>query len=226
VADPRISPPSEESLARLLGGTRGAVDATLPVVGFVRGWLLAGRSVLAGAVAALAVAGGVAAWRLHHKERPRSVLIGLLAVCAAGVIAVYTGRAEDFFLVQIFANVASALVWVLSIALRWPLLGVVVGTVLGQKASWRRDPALLRAYGRASWVWVAQYVVRLAAFLPLWALARAAEGEEAFFWVLALSTARVGLTWPLVAVCLAVSWWVLRRSLPPGHPGLRSPVEA
>jgi hypothetical protein len=42
---------------------------------------------------------------------------------------------------------------------RWPLLGLVVAFVLGQRARWRRDPALLRAYMRASWVWVGQYLV-------------------------------------------------------------------
>ncbi|HEX6871837.1 MAG TPA: DUF3159 domain-containing protein, partial [Micromonosporaceae bacterium] len=26
-----------------------------------------------------------------------------------------------------------------------------------------------------------------------------------------------------IAACLAVSWWVLRRALPAGHPGLRHP---
>ena len=65
--------------------------------------------------------------------------------------------------------------WSLSIALRWPLLGVVVGAVLGQKTQWRRDPALLRAYQRASWVWVCQYLIRLAAFLPLWRLEKVME---------------------------------------------------
>jgi hypothetical protein len=41
----------------------------------------------------------------------------------------------------------------------------------------------------------------------------------------ALTAARAALTWPLVAACVAVSWWVIRRTLPPGHPGLRHPVE-
>jgi hypothetical protein len=90
----------------------------------------------------------------------------------------------------------------------------VVGAVLGQKTRWRRDPALLRAYGRGSWVWVLQYVVRLAVFLPLYAAGQ----------VVALGVARVALTWPLVAACLAVSWWVIRRNLPADHPGLRHPV--
>jgi len=214
VADARRTAPEQDSLARLLGGSRGAVDATLPVVAYVVGWLAGHRSVLAGAVAALAVAGAVAAWRLGRGARPRAVLVGLLAVGASALIALYTGRAEDFFLLQIFLNGVSALVWTVSIVLRWPLLGVVVGAALGQRARWRRDPALLRAYGRASWVWVAQYVVRLAVFVPLWSAG----------WVAALGVARVALTWPLIAACLAVSWWVLRASLPPDHPGLRHPA--
>jgi uncharacterized protein DUF3159 len=203
-----------ESLASLLGGRGGALDATLPPVAFAAGWLAAGQSVLAGALAALVTAAAVAAWRLRRGTRPRAALVGLLMVGLAALIALRTGRAADFFLLQIATNLASALAWLVSITIRWPLLGVVVGAVLGQKARWRRDPALLRAYGRGSWVWVLQYVVRLAVFTPLWLADQP----------VALATTRVALTWPLVAACLAVSWWVVRRALPPGHPGLRHPV--
>jgi hypothetical protein len=213
-----------ETLAGLLGGTRGAIDATLPVLGFVGGWLIFERSIGMGSLAALAVAGVVAWWRLRRGVKPRAVLLGVLGVFASALIALYTGRAEDFFLIQIFSNAASAMAWALSIVLRWPLLGIVVGTVLGQqswrrgergepRARWRQDPALVRAYGRASWVWVGQYLIRLAVFVPLWAAGQ----------VTALGVARVTLSWPLIAACLAVSWWVLRRALPPGHPGLRHP---
>ncbi|MEJ3745914.1 DUF3159 domain-containing protein [Actinomycetes bacterium KLBMP 9797] len=203
-----------ESLADLLGGRRGAIDATLPPVAFVAGWLAAGQSVWGGVIAAVAVGIAVAGWRLRRGDRPRAVLVGLLAVCLAALVALRTGRAADFFLLQLLSNAASALAWAVSIVLRWPLLGVVVGAVLGQRARWRRDPALLRGYGRASWVWVLQYVVRVAIFLPLYAADQ----------VVALGVARAVLTWPLVAACLAASWWVLRRSLPPDHPGPRHPV--
>ena len=205
-----------ESLADLLGGRRAALDATVPPVVFVAGWLAGGRSIWVGAGAAIVAALVVAGWRLRQGDKPRAVLVGLLGVCVAALIALRTGRAEDFFLVQIVTNAASALAWAVSIVVRWPLLGVVVGTVLGQKTRWRRDPALLRAYQRGSWVWVLQYVVRVAVFLPLYA-----AGD-----VVALGVARVVLTWPLVAACLAVSWWVVRRSLPPDHPGLRHPRDA
>ncbi|HEY0638904.1 MAG TPA: DUF3159 domain-containing protein, partial [Pseudonocardiaceae bacterium] len=142
----------------------------------------------------------------------------LLGVAVAAAIAVRTGRAADFFAVQLAANAASALAWLAGMAVRWPLLGLVVGAVLGQRTRWRRDPDLLRGYTLASWPWVGQYVLRVVVFgLLYWA---------SFTWdaaVVALGVARVALSWPLVAACLAVSWLVLRRALPDDHPGMRHP---
>ena len=203
-----------ESLADLLGGRRAALDATVPPLAFVAGWLAGGQSIGIGAIVAVVAALAVSAWRLRRGDQPRAVLIGLLGVTVAALIALRTGRAEDFFLLQLLSNAASALAWAVSIVIRWPLLGLVVGGVLGQKTRWRRDPALLRAYSISSWVWVLQYVLRVAVFLPLYAAGQ----------VVALGVARVALTWPLIAACLAVSWWVIRRVLPAGHPGLRHPV--
>jgi hypothetical protein len=207
---------AEESLAELLGGRRGAVEATLPPLAYGIGWLLGGHSILTGVLAAVLTGVLVAAWRLRGGHRPRAVLLGLLGVCVAALIALRSGRAADFFLLQVVSNAASALVWAVSIVVRWPLLGVVVGVVLGQKGLWRRDPALMRSYARGSWVWVGQYAVRLAAFVPLYAADRVVE----------LTLARAALSWPLVGACLAISWWVVRRTLPPEHPGLRHPVVA
>ncbi|MGI9062420.1 MAG: DUF3159 domain-containing protein [Pseudonocardiaceae bacterium] len=206
--------PHPDSLTRLLGGRRSALDTTAPAVAFGLGWGLAGRSVAWGAGAAL-VAGVVAAvLRWRSGGRPVAALLGLLGVAVAVLVALRTGRAEDFFLTQLLSNVASALLWTVSILVRRPLLGLVVGGVLGQRTAWRRDRALLRAYGLASWVWVAQYAVRIAVFVPLYL-----AGEVA-----GLVAARVALSWPLVALCVAVSGVVLVRALPEGHPGLRHPV--
>lgn len=203
----------QESLAELLGGRGGALDASLPPVAFVVGWLVSGQSVVVGAWAAVLCGVVIGLVRLLRGERPRAAVVSVLMVVVAALVALYTGRAEDFFLVQLLSNVASALLWAASIVVRWPLLGVVVGVVVGQRTKWRQDPALARAYAIASWAWVGQYVVRVLVFGALWLAGQ----------VVALGVARAVLTWPLQAVCLAVSWWLLRRALPEGHPGLRHP---
>jgi hypothetical protein len=217
-APPPERPGEAETLRTILGGRSGAIDATVPVVVFVIAWVVADSagwpsSVAIGAGAAMLAGVVVAIVRLANGRRPRAVLLGLLGVAVAALVAMYTGRAADFFLVQIATNAASALVWTLSIVVRWPLLGLIVGTLLGQRTRWRKDPDLMRGYQRASWVWVGQYVVRVAVFLPLY------EADQ----VLGLGAARAILSPALVALCVFLSWPVLRSALPPGHPGIRHP---
>jgi Protein of unknown function (DUF3159) len=214
---------SDVPLTRLLGGRGGALDASVPPLAFAAGWLVAGWAGAEGTAAvhwagaaALLSALVIAGWRLRRGDRPRAVLIGLLGVAVAVLIVLRTGRAVDFFLIQIVSNAVSALAWMVSIAIRWPLLGVVVGIVLGQRARWRRDPHLVSGYSRASWIWVAQYLIRLAVFIPLYVADK----------VVALGVARAALTWPLVAGCVALSWPAIRSALPADHPGLRHPDDA
>ncbi|ACU34355.1 hypothetical protein Amir_0388 [Actinosynnema mirum DSM 43827] len=203
----------QESLAELLGGRSGALDASLPPAVFALGWLLGERSIGAGALAAVLCGVVIGAYRLARGGKPRAVVVSLTLVVLAAYVALRTGRAEDFFLLRILLNVGSALVWAASIVLRWPLLGVVVGLVTGQKLKWRKDPDLMRAYRYASWPWVGQYLLRVAVFGGFWLAGQ----------VVALGVAQVALSWPLQVVCVVVSWWVIRRSLPADHPGLRHP---
>jgi hypothetical protein len=209
----------QNPFTELLGGRGQALDASLPSIAFVAVWLAAdglgaAQPVLAGGVAAVVVAAGVALWRHRRGERPRAVAVGLLLAVGAALLALYTGRAEDFFLPRIVANAGSLAAWLVSIAIRWPLLGLVVGALSGHPTRWRGDPDLVRGYCRASWVWVAQYTVRVLVFTGLWAADQ----------VVALGIAQVVLTWPLVVVCVAASWPLVRSALPPGHPGPLRPV--
>lgn len=206
-------------LTEILGGRGQAVDASVPGIVFVAVWLGAdalawGQPILVGGIAAVVVAGAIAVWRLRRGERPRALAVGLLLAVGAALLALYTGRAEDFFLPRIVANAGSLIAWLGSIAIRWPLLGLVVGTLTGHPTLWRRDPDLVRGYSRASWVWASQYALRVVVFLGLWWAGLTA----------ALAVAQAVLTWPLVVVCIAASWPLVRSALPPGHPGPRHPV--
>ncbi|MCD2190658.1 DUF3159 domain-containing protein [Actinomycetospora soli] len=210
----------DDPLREILAASgRGVVDAVLPSVAFVVVWLGASalgwwEPILLGGFASVLVALAIAVVRWRGGERPRAAAVGLLIAVGATLIALYTGRAEDFFLPRIVANAGSLAAWLVSIAVRWPLLGLVVGAALGKPRAWREDPDLVRGYCRASWLWAAQYALRLLVFLPLWAAGA----------TVALGIAQVALTWPLVLVCVLGSWPLVRSALPADHPGPRHPV--
>lgn len=189
------------------------MEAALPSVVFVTTYLLTGSNLGVGIAAALVTAAVLATLRLIRREKPVRVLGGLAAVAVAAVVAARTGNAADYFLPSLLANVASALVWAASIVARWPMLGVIVGFAVGQKTAWRQDPALVRAYGNASWVWAISFLVRAGINTPLYLTDN----------LVGLGISRVLLGWPLVLGVIAASWVVLRRSLPPGHPGIMHP---
>ena len=212
--DGRVSEAAQSNpLHDLLGGRRGALESALPSVVFVVVYLVSGSHLGAALVAALLTAAVLAAARLVRREKPVRVVGGLAGVAIAAVVAARTGNAADYFLPSLLANIASALIWAASILARWPLLGVIVGFAIGQKTAWRQDPDLVRAYGRASWIWAGSFLVRAGVNTPLYLTDN----------VLGLGISRVLLGWPMVLLVIAASWWTIRRSLPADHPGIMHP---
>ncbi len=197
----------------LLGGRRGALESALPSVVFVIAYLISDQALGIALAAALVTAAVLAAARLLRREKPVRVVGGLAGVAIAAVVAARTGNAADYFLPSLLANVASALIWAASILARWPLLGVIIGFAIGQKTAWRQDPDLVRAYGRASWIWAGSFLVRAAVNTPLYLTDN----------LVGLGISRVLLGWPFVLLVIAASWWAIRRSLPADHPGIMTP---
>lgn len=90
----------------LLGGRGAALDATVPAVAFVLVWLVSGHSLGWGTAGALAAGAAVATLRRRRGDRPLAALLGLLGVSVAALVALYTGRAADFFLAQLLSRCA------------------------------------------------------------------------------------------------------------------------
>jgi hypothetical protein len=141
----------------------------------------------------------IAAIRLLRRERLRFAAAGFAGVALAAFIADRTGRAEDFFLPGLLLNAAYGGAYLVSILVRWPLLGVILGPLTGEGMRWREDPERLARYTRASWIWVGVFALRLAVQLPLY-LAGA---------VLALGIARTAMGLPIFLVAIWLSYLVL-----------------
>lgn len=204
--------PDRNPLHVLIGGPRGALESVLPPLMFVATFEV--TSSIGWAVAiALVIAVVFAIWRIAEGKRPTRALSALLIVAISAYVAVKTDSAVAFFWPRVLVNLISALAFAVSILVRWPLLGVIVGPIVGTRMRWRRDPELLRAYARASWLWVALCLIRAAVLVPLI--------EQQLVWGLAVTGA---IFYVLVIITVLLSWVVIRRTLPADHQGIRHPV--
>lgn len=191
------------SVHEAVGGPRGIAETTVPGVLFVLVYGVV--SDLRVAIwAAVGVAAALTLARLVRRDSPQQALSGLLGVAVCAWWAARSGRAADFYLPGLYINVGYALAYTVSILVRWPILGLILGPLLGENLAWRKDPARLRAYQRASWLWVGLFVSRLAVQWPLYQADLLGP----------LATARLAMGLPLFALTIYLSWLVLRGTAP------------
>ncbi len=131
-----------------------------------------------------------------------------MAICA--VVALRTGNAEDFFLPGFYVNGAYIVAMVISIAVRWPVAGLLFGFIRGEGVEWRKERRRVRAYSAATWIIVSVLALRLAVQLPLYL----AEN------IAALGSTRVAMGLPLYALGLWFAWLV---SKPPVQHSVPAP---
>ena len=206
------------SIQEAVGGWLGIAESTLPFIVFTGVWAVSGRDILLGGIVAVAVTAVLAAIRIYRRQTVQYALSGVLGVAFGAFVANRTGKAEDFFLPGILINAGSATVYLLSIIVRRPLLGLIVSTLTGGGRSWYQDPEERRLYTKASWIWVGLFCFRLSIQLPLYLSGLVGP----------LAVARVITGLPLFALGLWLSYLLLRPLIGPlggGPAGTRAEAE-
>ncbi|TSD96024.1 DUF3159 domain-containing protein [Skermania sp. ID1734] len=189
-----------ETLLAKLGGVSGLVYSTLPILVFVP---VNGVWGLTAAIwSALGVAVAILIFRLVRRGPVQPAISGLFGVALCAFIAYRTGSAKGYFLFGIYTSLVYGAVFVASIAVRWPLVGVIWGTLNGDGNSWRRYRKALLAYDLATAAWVLVFAARYLVQSQLYDTDR--TGWLAF--------ARIVMGWPLAALALLVTVWAVRRA--------------
>lgn len=187
------------SMAASIGGTWGLIESALPITVFSVVYGISrdlGASIISAIIPAVVLAGR----RLILRQTLTQSLSGLFGVALGAVLAARSGRAEDFFLGSILKNIGAALGYAVSALVRWPVVGLLIGPLLGEGLAWRADTPRRRAYQRVTWLWAGVFVLRLAVQVPLYFSGQA----------VALGAVNVVLGLPLFGVAVWLSWLMLR----------------
>jgi len=191
------------------GGVQGIAESILPGLVFLVAFTIS-RDLTVSLVAALATAAIFTVVRLIQRRPLTQALAGVVGVGISAWLANTTGKAEDFYVLGFFTNIAYIAGMVLSVVLKWPLAGLLFGFVRNEGLEWRKDPERLRAYQLGTWIVVAVLALRLVVQVPLYFL-----GEPG---LTALATTRLLMGAPLYILGLWVAWLVTKPAPQPSKP--------
>lgn len=205
---------SAADLLSVLGGVRGLCETLVPGVLFVLTFALAqpvfGFSQQKALQVSLAASLGIAVVflviRVLQRGQTRPAVAGLIAVSASAVVALVTGNPNDNYLPSLLINAAYAAAMLVSLVIGWPLIGLLMGFLMGDGIEWRSNTRRRRVMIWLTLMWFALFGLRLLAEVPLYLAGNNTVG---------LGVVRLLMGTPLYAVVLVLTWMITKAVYPP-----------
>lgn len=158
---------AEKLLSNALGGKSGFIDSGLPTIVFLLIWTFNNNELKPALIAAGVIAMLLMVLRLVQGKSLQQVLGGIVGVAISAYFANRSGEAKDYFLPSILKNLAYGVGILVSILIKHPILGYIIGGLKGDLQGWRKDKGLLKFYSLLTWWWVGLFAVRLVVQVPL-----------------------------------------------------------
>lgn len=196
--------PTGRALVTAIGGARGIAESVLPGFAFLVVYAIT-KELVPSVLIPVAVGLVFVVVRLAQRQSLAMSFAGILGVAISAGLALVTGKAESNFIPGILINTVCLVGLLVSLAVRRPLIGVVVGFLLppaddGTPQDWRADRAKRRVLTVATWMWVGLFAVRLLIEVPLYLAAQ----------VELLAGIKLITGVPLYAALLWVTWLLVR----------------
>jgi hypothetical protein len=191
------------------GGIQGIAESILPGLVFLIAFTINRENLTLAVIAALAVAAVFTVTRLVQRKPLTQALAGFIGVGLSAWLATSTGKAENFYVLGFFTNLGYILAMSISVAVRWPIAGLLFGFIRNEGLEWRKDPKRVKAYAIGTWVIVAVLVLRLVVQVPLYFM-----GEQG---IAALATTRLLMGAPLYILGVWIAWLLTRPAQVPAE---------
>ena len=190
-----------KSLIASVGGVQGFIEATIPGLVYVLTFAI--WQDLTISIVSVSIAMVALIIRHFLAKRPASALIGPIVAIA---LAIYLarrpeGQPRDFYLTGFLTNAGYGAGLLLSVLVRFPLIGVLVGFMTDQGLRWRKERRKVRFFNLVTGLWVAFFASRLVVQVPMY-LAND---------VVSLGFTRIVMGTPYFLLMIWISWLLLRK---------------
>ena len=189
-----------QSLLASLGGWTGIIESAVPPTAFLVIYSLWQNTVWAVSVSATLAVISIVKQLVQRKPISQAIAGAALTALSAWLALKTPGGAKDYYIPGFITNIAYGSVLLLSIAVRWPIIGLVIGFFKGWGVGWRKNRALLTRFDLITGMWVGLFGLRLAIELPLFFANNVA----------ALGLAKLVLGTPTYALCVWFTWLASR----------------
>ena len=199
-----------DAILNAMGGKRGLIDNGLPSILFLIVFNIQ-HDLKSAIYAAIALSGVLAVWRLIKRDTLQHAISGVIGVLICAWFAKQGGQAKDYYVPSFIKNSAYAAVYAVGNLIGWPIIGLVIGPIIGENLEWRKVAARKRVYVMAGWLWVGMFLLRLAIMYPLY------KADQ----LNALGIASIVLGYPLF---LLVIWWtwLIIKTVPSVKPEIKA----
>ena len=181
------------------GGKKGLIDSGIPSIIFLITFNIK-HDLHTALYASVAVSILLTIIRLAKRDTVQHAFSGLIGALICAWFANRTGNPSDVFLPKLLTNLAYGSAYLIANLAGWPVLGLMLGPILGENLMWRKDPVRKAAYLRAGWLWVGMFFTRIAVQYPIYR-----SGN-----VNLLGTVNLAMGYPLFLATAYGSWLILK----------------
>ena len=189
----------KELLTKAIGGWRGLVDSALPSMLFILIFVFQ-KNLNKALISALILGGFLLLIRLVERKPLTQIFSGFVGLSISVLITWRTKDASNFFLTGIITNAVYGMALLISVLIRKPLLGYLVGALVGDSTGWLKHPLLIKAYTTVTWIWVGVFGLRLIVQVPLYLNDSVAL----------LGTFKIFMGWPLYLLSVYLTYQIVQ----------------
>lgn len=190
-----------EKVLQAFGGKKGLIDSGIPAVIFLVVFNIV-DALRPALISAIAVSALLTLIRLARRETVQHAMSGFVGVLICAWFANRTGNASDLYIPKLLTNLGYGTVYLIGNLVGWPIMGLVLGPILGENLKWRNHPERKRAYTLASWLWVAMFFTRIAVQYPIYRTGN----------VNLLGTVNLAMGYPLFIATAYGTWQIIKNA--------------